>query len=76
MVILKCGCGRFITQNAKALATIYETEGSKCIHCLSDTLNVPYQELVDRYMGIYECRPCAQDKKKAEIRRKLLGLGG
>jgi hypothetical protein len=72
---LKCACGRFITQQAKVLAKIYETQEGKCIHCLSETLNVPYQELLDRYMGIYDCRTCAQDKKKEELRRKLLGLG-
>lgn len=73
---MKCACGRFVTQQAKVLANVYETEGNKCIHCLSATLDVPYQELMDRYMGIYECRPCAQDKKKEELRRKLLGFGG
>lgn len=74
--ILKCHCGRFVTQQAKVLAHVYKAEDGRCIHCLSDVLDVPYQELMDRYMGIYECRPCAQDQKKAEIRRKLLGLGG
>lgn len=72
---MKCICGRFITQQAKVLAEIYGQQEVKCIHCLSEIVNVPYQELVDRYMGIYECRPCAQDKKKQELRRKLLGLG-
>ncbi|ALA07145.1 hypothetical protein SECTIM467_15 [Brevibacillus phage SecTim467] len=73
---MKCSCGRFVTQQAKALATIYEAQGDKCIHCLSESLSVPYQELLDRYMGIYDCRTCAQDKKKEELRRRLLGLGG
>jgi hypothetical protein len=76
VVALKCLCGRFITQQAKALAKIYGTDGGRCIHCLAENLNVPYQELLDRYMGIYECRSCAQDNRKKELRRKLLGLGG
>lgn len=72
---MKCGCGRFVTQQARAVAKIYNTEGGKCIHCLADNLNVPYQELIDRYMGIYDCRDCSKNKKKEELRRRLLGLG-
>jgi hypothetical protein len=70
---MKCDCGRYLTQQSKVVAKMYEADETLCIVCLSESLNVPYQELIDRYMGIYECRPCAKDKQKAELRRKLLG---
>ncbi len=72
---MKCECGRYLTKQSKSLSEVYEVE-AKCIHCLSEVVNVTYQELIDRYMGIYDCRTCAQNKKRDEIRRKLLGLGG
>lgn len=74
-IVVKCMCGRFITQQARVLARVYQTPSEKCIHCLSEVLCIPYEELLNQYMGIYDCRPCAQDKKKEELRRKLLGLG-
>ncbi|MHA7966996.1 hypothetical protein ACX93W_23045 [Paenibacillus sp. CAU 1782] len=73
---MKCSCGRFIAPQVKALAVMYESKEELCVHCLAAFLNIPYQELVDRYAGIYECRPCLRDQKRSDIRRKLLGGSG
>lgn len=71
---MKCNCGSYITQQARIVAKMYKVEIHHCIYCLSEKLEVPYEELLDRYMGIYECRECTKNKKKVELRRKLLGI--
>lgn len=72
---MKCSCGRFVTPQSLIVSKDYHLEEKLCFHCLSESLKVPYQELLDRYMGYYKCRTCLQDESRREQRKKWLGLG-
>lgn len=71
---MKCSCGRYTTQQSRTVARYYQANGDKCLTCLGESLNVPYQDLIDRYNGITDCRECAR-KKMIEERRRLLNGG-
>ncbi len=72
---MKCDCRRYVTQQARMLLKIYKSKENVCIYCLAEQNHVCYSELLDKYMGIYDCRSCIQDKNKERLRRRLLGLG-
>ncbi len=71
---MRCACGRYITGQATAIAGRYKVPEVQCIHCMADLLMIPYDTLLAEYLGIYECRPCARDNKRNEMRRRLLGV--
>ncbi|QNR70446.1 hypothetical protein IAQ67_28430 (plasmid) [Paenibacillus peoriae] len=70
---MKCECGRYLTQQSRVVAKINRLDGSECLFCMAARLSVPYQDLLDQYQGIYDCRECTK-KAKAEERRRRLGL--
>ncbi|MGG1263830.1 hypothetical protein [Brevibacillus laterosporus] len=70
---MNCTCGRYLTQQSRVVAKLYKMDGSECLFCMADKLNVPYQELLDKYQGINDCRDCTK-KKMLEERKKRLGL--
>lgn len=70
---VKCTCGRFLTQQTRVVAKMYGLDGTQCLICMSEILNVTYQELLDRYQGIEDCRECAKKKKRLERMRFFNG---